>query len=80
MMTSQPRILYWQPATMAIMQAAPAWRASGIPACYTIDAGPNVHVLCPQDWAQQVSAKLRQIPGVENVLTAQPGGPARLVE
>lgn len=80
MLTSDPPILYWQPATLSVMQAVPGWRKAGLPACYTIDAGPNVHVLCPREYADQVSSALRQIPGVLQVLTANPGGPARWIE
>ena len=77
-MTSTPRTLYWQPPTLAVMQAVAEWRKSGIPACYTIDAGPNVHVICLQDWQGQVVEALKQIPGVQQVLAARPGGPARI--
>jgi diphosphomevalonate decarboxylase len=76
-MTSTPRILYWQPATLAVMQAVVAWRAEGLPVCYTIDAGPNVHVICTAPFAAQIAERLKALPGVENVLTATPGGPTR---
>lgn len=78
MQTSSPALLYWQPGTLAVMQAVTAWRAAGQTVCYTIDAGPNVHVLCPADAAQQVQSKLAEIAGVEKVLVAGVGGPARL--
>jgi diphosphomevalonate decarboxylase len=79
MMSSTPRLLYWEPATLAIMQAVTGWRQSGIPAAYTIDAGPNVHVISPKEQVSQVQGLLRQIPGVQQVLVASPGGQARLV-
>jgi len=60
------------------MQAVVAWRKSGVPAFFTIDAGPNVHVFCLVDEVLQVEALLRQVEGVQEVLTALPGGPARL--
>jgi diphosphomevalonate decarboxylase len=78
-MTTQPPLFYWHPATVAVMQAVLDWRKSGVPVCYTIDAGPNVHVLCPAPLAAQLREDLRQIPGVFDVLIAHPGGPARLV-
>lgn len=78
MQTSAPPLLYWQPATLAVMQTVVEWRQAGLPACYTLDAGPNVHVLCPAEAASQVEAGLRLIPGVQAVLIAKPGGPARL--
>ena len=79
MMTSRPSLLYWQPETLSIMQAVQAWRASGLPVCFTIDAGPNVHVLCLGELKAQVSDRLKALPGVREVLVASPGGPARLV-
>lgn len=78
MMTSSPPLIYWQPATLTVMQTVVDWRKSGLPVCYTIDAGPNVHVICPAEYAQQVSDSLKLIPEVQQVLVAHPGGAARL--
>ncbi|MGA7192535.1 MAG: diphosphomevalonate decarboxylase [Anaerolineales bacterium] len=80
MMTSQPALHYWLPASMAVMQAVREWREAGTSACYTVDAGANVHVLCPEKEADEVSMRLRKIPGVKDVLTTRVGGPARIVE
>ncbi|NPA92703.1 MAG: diphosphomevalonate decarboxylase [Chloroflexi bacterium] len=79
MQTSSPRLLYWEPATVTVMQAVRRWRQEGLPVAYTIDAGPNVHVLCPQGAQEEVASRLRALPGVQDVLTAGPGGPARVV-
>ncbi len=79
MMTSRPPLYYWQPPTLAIMQAVREWRAKGLPACFTIDAGPNVHVITTADHVVEVKNRLGAIPGVQNVLTATPGGGAELV-
>ncbi len=79
MMTSQPPLFYWQPATLEVLQAVPNWRRDGLPTCYTIDAGPNVHVLCPADYAHKVRENIEKVPGVQQVLTALPGGPARFI-
>lgn len=78
MMTSQPALFYWQPATLAVMDAVRQWRNEGLPVFYTIDAGPNVHVLTLSTHAAHVAQRLRDLPGVSNVLTATVGGPARL--
>lgn len=77
MLTSTPPLLYWEPATLAIMQAVQAWRKSGFPACYTIDAGPNVHVLCTGQALREIVDCLQQIPGVLQILISHVGGPAR---
>lgn len=80
MMTSEPALMYWQPPTLAVIQSVRAWRAKGLGAAYTIDAGPNVHVLCESADRSKILSRLRQIDGVEKVLEATPGGPTRLVE
>jgi diphosphomevalonate decarboxylase len=77
MMTSRPALFYWQPATLAVMEAVRELRKSGISAAYTIDAGPNVHVVCPQEHSGKIAEYLKTIPGVIDVLTAKVGGPAR---
>ncbi len=79
MMTSHPPLLYWLPATLQLIQLIRRWRADGIPACFTIDAGPNVHVITLPPHHEQLEQLLRQVDGVQTVLTASPGGPACLV-
>jgi len=79
MMTSSPGLFYWKPASIKVMDAVRGWRKSGIPVCYTVDAGPNVHVICPREQAQGVERSLRELPGVQKVLVAGVGGPARIV-
>lgn len=80
MMTSTPPLFYWQPVSLEIMQKVSQWRAEGIPCCYTLDAGPNVHVITMSSSAPEVTSRLNSIPGVKQVLQATPGGPAQLVE
>ena len=79
MMTSQPALFYWKPATLAVMEAVREWRAGGLAAAYTIDAGPNVHVICMQADASQIATMLQALPGVSSVLVANPGPAAHLL-
>jgi diphosphomevalonate decarboxylase len=79
MMTSTPALHYWKPASLEVMNCVRQWRSEGIPVCYTVDAGPNVHVICLQKEAQRIAQKLGVIQGVSNVLVARPGGPAKIV-
>lgn len=78
MMTSSPALFYWEPGSLAIMKDVPLWRQEGLAACYTLDAGPNVHVICTRDCAIEVQNRLRSFPGVVNVLSAGVGGGAHL--
>jgi diphosphomevalonate decarboxylase len=80
MMTSTPALHYWKPASLEIMNCVRQWRSEGIPVCYTVDAGPNVHVICRETQAQFIEQKLRVIQGVSNVLIARPGGRAKIID
>lgn len=80
MMTSRPALFYWEPASLKVMQAVRGWRSEGIPVAYTLDAGPNVHVLCEASAASIIVERLKTIPEVHQVLSASPGGAARLIK
>ncbi|MCB0163126.1 MAG: diphosphomevalonate decarboxylase [Anaerolineae bacterium] len=80
MMSGHPPLYYWHPATMALIQATQQWRQAGLPVYFTIDAGPNVHLICEAAHAPAVEAAARRITGVQNVLASRAGGPARLIE
>lgn len=79
MMTSTPALHYWKPASLAVMNAVRQWRSEGLSACYTVDAGANVHVICLEAESQNVNKRLREMDGVEDVLVARAGGPAKII-
>jgi diphosphomevalonate decarboxylase len=79
MMTSNPPLMYWQAATVEIFHQVREWRAGGLPVGYTVDAGANVHVLCLGEYAKDVEKRLRELPGVSDVLTAGVGGGTKIV-
>lgn len=81
MMTSQPALLYWLPETVAVMGKVRSLREQGgIPCAFTIDAGPNVHVIALPEAAPEVRRELEAVPGVEEVLFCTTGGGPRLLE
>jgi len=80
MMTSSPALHYWKPASLEVMSYVRQWRMDGAPVSYTVDAGPNIHVICPGTEATTIGKKLREIKGVDKVLVARAGGPAKIVE
>lgn len=79
MMSSHPPLYYWNAATMALIQATQAWRAEGLPVYFTIDAGPNVHLICEAAQVEAVINQVRKIPGVQDVISSGVGGPACLI-
>jgi len=79
MMTADPPLFYWHPQSLALMKAVRSWQGEGFPLTYTLDAGPNVHVICPQTVARKIVQQLQNFPGVLDVIQAFPAGGARLI-
>jgi len=73
MMTSSPNLLYWEPPTIAIIKKVLEWRLQGLRVCYTIDAGPNVHLLCQVEDAPSIEKLLQAVNGVETIYRSNPG-------
>ena len=78
MMTSNPPLFYWLPATLDIMTSVRSWRKTGLPAAYTLDAGANVHVICEADKIDVIERRLSALPGVKQVIVSNVGGAAHL--
>lgn len=72
-MAARPPLLYWRGATIECVHRVWALRAEGIHGWVTIDAGPQVKVLCAPSDSEAIAAALRDVPGVERVLTCSPG-------
>lgn len=77
-MTQMPPSFYWNAGTLAVIHAVHAWREQGLAAYFTIDAGPNVHVICAGRDRETVQTHLQALPEVQFTLVNQPGPGARL--
>lgn len=72
-LASEPPVLYWLPASVALIKACAALRANGVGAWETMDAGPQVKVFCLAADLDAVGAALREAaPGCELIVT-EPG-------
>ena len=78
-LAARPPLLYWKPATLAVIQRVAELREEGLDAYFTIDAGPQVKVLCDLADREVVAEALRRVGGVRRVLLSRPGGGAELV-
>lgn len=77
---AQPPFTYWRGDTLVLLRAVADLRAAGVSAYATIDAGPNVKVLCaPADLAA-VQTALAAVPGVERLIVCAPGPGVTLLE
>jgi diphosphomevalonate decarboxylase len=72
-LAARPPLVYWRGATVECMHRVWALRAEGTRGYVTIDAGPQVKVLCEAADATRVAEALRDVPGVARVLVCAPG-------
>ncbi|WP_040213972.1 diphosphomevalonate decarboxylase [Clostridium polynesiense] len=73
MLGAKPPIIYWESGTLAVIEKVQRLRLSGIQVYFTIDAGPNVKVLCLPEDEKMVYKALLSTPGVLEVITCKPG-------
>lgn len=79
MMTSKPTLYYWLPETLEIIISVIKWRDEGLESYFTIDAGPNVHVICQAKNAARIKRRLVNLNGVRWVVINKPSTGARLI-
>ncbi|WP_172369153.1 diphosphomevalonate decarboxylase [Sporosarcina jiandibaonis] len=70
---ANPPFMYWQSATFDVMEKVQELRESGFRAYFTIDAGPNVKVLCQPKDEEYVRGALMALTPVQDVYTCHPG-------
>lgn len=79
MCTSVPNLIYWSNNSYTVISAVLELRKKGIEACYTLDAGSNVHVITLKSKINLVEAYLNQIRGVLRIVIASVGSGAHLI-
>lgn len=82
MMTGRPSLLYWQPGTLEILHAVRRWHEQeNISVYFTIDARPNVHLICEKESLEVVQSRLGHLTLVKQIITSAPGSaPQQLSE
>ena len=80
MMTSSPSLVYWQGGTVELINAVRRWRAEGVTAYFTIDAGPNVHIICEGSERAPILERLHAMPGIQQIILSGPGEGSRLLD
>lgn len=79
MLAARPAVRYLAPATLTVLDSVVQLRRDGVPAYATMDAGPNVKVLCHRVDVDRVAAAVRSAVPDGPVLIAGPGPGARLL-
>lgn len=79
MLAARPAVRYLSAPTLTVLDSVLQLRQDGIPAYATMDAGPNVKVLCHRADADRVAKTLRIVVGDGAVHVAGPGRGAHLL-
>ncbi|NBC25114.1 MAG: diphosphomevalonate decarboxylase [Bacteroidetes bacterium] len=59
MMSSTPGYMLLEPASIELIGIIRSWRENhDLPVCFTLDAGPNLHVLYPNSHAKEIEKRL----------------------
>ena len=78
MHTSQPAISYWAPGTVLAMELVREIRSTGIPAFFTMDAGPQVKVIYPKKYRTIIQKSFEELKNVR-LIWASLGPGAHLI-
>lgn len=79
MMTSNPPLLYWNPMTIEIINSVWKLRDSGVEVYFTIDAGPNIHLICQAKDMIKINTTLKKLPSVKFTIVNHPCEGTRLI-
>lgn len=80
MLASRPALIYWVGATLECIRVVRELRErEGVEAFFTVDAGPQVKVVCTPAATSRVAAALGGVAGVQEVLVSGLGGGACLL-
>jgi diphosphomevalonate decarboxylase len=84
MMTSDPSFILLKPGTLKVIELVREFRQdTKIPLCFTLDAGPNVHLLYPKTTVNEVknfiTTHIQPLPECQQVIYDRVGdGPKQL--
>lgn len=78
--STRPGLIYWNQGTLEVIRLVQKMRAENLPAYFTIDAGPQVKVICQERDGDIIAGQLRRLAGVSSVIKTSPGPGARLME
>ena len=80
MMASRPALIYWNDATINILQTIKIWRKDGLETYATMDAGPHVALLGYKRDLNKIAARAAKVAGVKTVIKCHPATGASIVK
>jgi diphosphomevalonate decarboxylase len=78
METSNPPLIYRNATTHLCIQKIEEMKVNGIGIFHTIDAGPQVKIICKAQHTDQVISEMQSIPNIQDIIEVNIGQGARL--
>src|SRR5699024_3371496 len=72
-MAADPPFTYFEPLTLEAIQFVQELRTEGFSCYATMDAGPNVKILCRMSEAEQIQERAAEKFGTDNCIISKPG-------
>lgn len=79
-LAATPPFTYWSPDSLRAMTIVRTLRQEGIPCYFTMDAGPNVKILCQKKNVQAIQAALAASFEEKQIIAAYPGPGIQFIE
>ncbi len=80
MMTTTPPIFYFNKPTIDVMQSVLGWRKEGIECYFSIDASPQVKIICLEKNVKKIKEKCKNLKGIKKIIVTKPGEGVRIVK
>jgi len=80
MLTSQPSLIYWLPATIRVMKLVKKWRSEGFPVYFTVNTGQDIHLICEKKDALNLKEKLKTVQEIKKIIVSHPSCGALLTD
>ncbi len=80
MMTTTPPIFYFNKTTINVMQSVLEWRKEGAECYFSIDASPQVKIICLEKNVKKIKEKCKRFKGVKEIIVTKPGEGVRIVK
>ena len=78
-LSSRPAVLYWNHTTLQLIEEVRALRLKGVPAYFTIDAGPQVKIVTSGDYVNELINHFSTFKGIDKCIESKLGPDAALV-
>lgn len=78
-LSSRPPIIYWNQTTIELMHFIQGLREKGLPAYFTIDAGPQVKVITMPEYIPKLKTLVKDVPGIKDIIETKLGEGTRLI-